>query len=298
MTPNTAAPDPIWLDRMYNNRALVPDHADYFKRWAQTSEIARQSDPCQLDVAYGTGATDTADIFTARQAGSTSSAGAPVLVFIHGGYWRSLDKADHSFLAPVFARSEACVVVPNYALCPAVTIPQITQQMVDALVWTWRNIARYGGDPARITVIGHSAGGHLTAMLLACDWSAQAPDLPARLVKNAMSISGLYDLEPLRHTTFLSELNLTPEQVLQASPALLPRPPQGRLYALAGADESDEFLRQNRLICQAWGIETVPVYESLAGLNHFSVLEKLADPEHRLHQLAIELVGLDASLRR
>ena len=286
-------PDLAWLDRMYNNRVLVPDHADIFKRWAEASATARQSHPCQLDVAYGDGVTDVADIFTASQAESSSGTGAPVLVFIHGGYWRSLDKADHSFLAPVFARSGACVVVPNYALCPAVTIPQITQKMSNALVWTWRNISRYGGDPARITVIGHSAGGHLATMLLACDWNAQAPDLPTRLVKNVMSISGLYDLEPLRHTTFLNELNLTPEQVLRVSPALLPRPPHGCLYALAGADESDEFLRQNLLIQQAWGNKTVPVCKSLAGLNHFSVLEKLADPEHRLHQLALELIGLD-----
>ena len=289
-------PDPAWLDRMYNNRTLVPDHADYFKRWAEKSAIARQSHPCQLDVAFGDGATDVADIFTASPAESVPVNGAPVLVFIHGGYWRSLDKADHSFLAPVFTRSGTCVVVPNYALCPVVTIPQIIQQMVDALVWIWRNISRYGGDPSRITVVGHSAGGHLATLLLACDWNAQAADLPTRLVKNAMSISGLYDLEPLRHTTFLKELNLTPDHVLQASPALLPRPPQGCLYALAGADESDEFLRQNLLIRQAWGIQTVPVCESLAGLNHFSVLEKLADPAHRLHQLAIQLFGLEAKL--
>jgi len=283
--------DPVWLDRMYNNRALLPDHAAYFSRWAAASAQARDAQPCRLDLPYGPSSGETLDVFPAVQA---SADGAPVLVFIHGGYWRSLDKADHSFLAPVFARSGTCVVVPNYALCPVVTIPQIIQQMVDALVWTWRNVSRYGGDPARITVIGHSAGGHLATMLLACDWNAQATDLPTRLVKNAMSISGLYDLEPLRHTTFLSELNLTPDHVRQASPALLPRPPQGCLYAVAGADESDEFLRQNLLIRQAWGIETVPVCESLAGLNHFSVLEKLADPAHRLHQLAVQLCGLEA----
>jgi arylformamidase len=190
-------------------------------------------------------------------------------------------------------------VLPNYALCPAVSIPQITMQMVRALAWTWRHIAQYGGDPQRITVAGHSAGGHLAAMLLACDWRAYAPDLPADLLKNALSISGLYDLEPMRHTPFLKDsLRLTPEQVRQASPALLPRPSQGTLYSVAGANESAEFLRQNRLIQQAWGDKTVPVCESQPGLNHFSVLEALAEPSHRLHRLALDLLGIQALPRR
>ena len=188
-------------------------------------------------------------------------------------------------------------MVLNYALCPAVTIPEIVLQMVKALAWTWRHIAAHGGDPARITVAGHSAGGHLAAMLLACDWPAHAPDLPQALVKNALSISGLYDLEPIRQTPFLQDLKLTPEQVRQASPVLLPRPTQGTLYSVAGGDESEEFLRQNRLIQQAWGAETVPVCESLPGLNHFSVLEALIAPGHRLHQLALELLGLEDAPR-
>ncbi|WP_332776514.1 alpha/beta hydrolase [Polaromonas sp.] len=288
-------PDPAWLDRMYNNRALVPDHEAHFSRWAEQSQSARQWTPCQLDVPYGLNPGETLDVFpaTAPAAGGASpQAAAPVLVFIHGGYWRSLDKSDHSFLAPAFSKAGACVVVPNYALCPAVTIPQITLQMVRALAWTWRHIARYGGDPARITVAGHSAGGHLAAMLLSCVWQAYAQDLPADLVKNALSISGLYDLEPMRHTPFLKDsLRLTPEQVRQASPAGLPRPSQGLLYSVVGADESAEFLRQNLLIQQAWGSQTVPVCEAHLRLNHFSILQALIEPGHRLHGLALELLG-------
>jgi arylformamidase len=292
-------PDPAWLDRMYNNRALVPEHPAHFSRWSETSAQARSTQPCTLDISYGQGSAETLDVFPAAGTAVSVPAGAPVMVFIHGGYWRSLDKADHSFVAPAFTGAGACVVIPNYDLCPAVTIPQITLQMVRALAWTWRHIAEYGGDPERITVAGHSAGGHLAAMLLACDWRAYANDLPPDLLKNALSISGLYDLEPMRHTPFLKDsLKLTPEQVRQASPALLPPPKQGTLYSVAGADESAEFLRQSLLIQQAWGDKTVPVCESLRGLNHFSVLEALTEPSHRLHQMALDLLGIRALPRK
>ena len=277
--------DTEWLDRMYNNRALVPEHATHFARWAETSAQARASQPCSLDLAYGTSQRETLDVFP------TAEPGAPVLVFIHGGYWRSLDKSDHSFIAPAFTSEGACVVIPNYGLCPTVTIPQIAMQMVHALAWTFRNAARFGGDPNRISVIGHSAGGHLTAMMLACLWPDHAKDLPADLVKNAMSISGLYELESVMRTPFLKEsLRLTPAQVLKASPAWFPSPAAGTLYAVAGADESEEFLRHNALIEQAWGKKTVPVREALAGLNHFSIVEALVRPGHRLNDLALQLM--------
>lgn len=274
-----------WLDRMYNNRALVPDNAEYLQRWAQQSDLARRQGPCELDLRYGAGAAETLDVFPAAQPG------APVLFFIHGGYWRALDKADHSFVAPAFTRDGACVVIPNYTLCPATTVPGIVMEMVRALAWTWRNISRFGGDPARITVAGHSAGGHLAAMMLACHWAAHDAALPAALVRNALSVSGLHDLEPIMHTPFLQpSLQLTASQALQASPARLPPPSRGTLYAVAGAAESAEFPRQARLLQQAWGAERVPVCEELAGLHHFSVMDALVQPRHRLHQLALDLL--------
>lgn len=286
MTPTKTRPDPAWLDSMYNNRTLVPDYASYFDNWAQASKAVRNIQPCALDVAYGKAAGEKLDIFPG------AAKDAPVLVFIHGGYWRSLDKADHSFVAPAFTAQGACVVVPNYDLCPAVTIPEITMQMVGALAWVYRNIAQHGGNPKRITVVGHSAGGHLVAMLLACVWKAYAADLPADLVKNALSISGLYDLEPLRHAPNVKDsLKLTPAQVLKASPALLHSPLKGALYSVAGGMESAEFLRHNQLIQKAWGKKTVPVCEALPGLHHFSVLDALVDPAHRLHSLAQQLIA-------
>lgn len=281
----SARNDGQWLDSMYNARALVPEHPEHFRRWAADSADARRSQPCELDVRYGGGPNEHLDVFPANDAE------APVLVFIHGGYWRSLDKSDHSFVAPSLTRRGVCVVVPNYALCPAATVPQIVMQQVHALAWTWRHIGRYGGDPRRITVAGHSAGGHLAAMMLACCWPVYGQDLPANLVKSALSVSGLFDLDPIMRTPFLqTTLQLTGEQARKASPARLPPPAQGRLYTVCGGEESEEFLRQNQLIRQAWGEPAVPVCETLPGLNHFTMLEALAQPGHRLHELALEMI--------
>jgi arylformamidase len=278
--------DPAWLDLQYNNRARIPEHPQIFERWQKASATAREGLACELDLRYGDLPGETLDVFP------SAAPGSPVLVFIHGGYWRSLDKNDVSFVAPTFVKHGAMVVVPNYALCPAVTIETIALELVAALAWVWRNAAGYGGDPGRIVVAGHSAGGHLAAMLLSCDWPAVAPDLPAHLAASALSISGLFDLEPLRHTPFLKDdLQLTPASARKLSPALYP-PPQGKLYAVVGANESEEFLRQNSLIREAWGEPAVPVCESVPGTHHLDILHELADPGSRLNGLACELLGV------
>ena len=282
--------DAAWHDRMYNNRALVPDFADHFAHWTNASAQARDALKPQVDVRYGDGLNETLDIFPAARAD------APVVIFIHGGYWRSLDKSDQSFVAPALRDMGACVVVVNYALCPGtteqpVTVPDIALQMAKATAWVWRHIAAHGGDRRNISVIGHSAGGHLAAMLLACDWKKLGRDLPAGLVRKAMSISGLFDLDPVRKTLFVQgDLKLTPAHVRMASPAKWQRPGKGVLFTVVGGNESPEFLRHNRLIHQAWGPKTVPVCEELPGLNHFSVVTDLTRPGTRLNALALALI--------
>ncbi len=286
--------DPSWLEAQYNNRARVPDHADVLARWAQASALVRRAGPAQLDLRYGPGDGQTLDVFPATAAATApATAGAPVLVFIHGGYWRSLDKSDHSFLAPAFNAAGALVVVPNYALCPAVTVEHIALLMSALLAWVWRHAAEFGGDPSRIALVGHSAGGHLATLLLSCRWKEVAPELPPQPAAGALSISGLYDLEPLRHTPSIqADLKLTPTSVARLSPAFFARPKGPKLYAVVGLDESDEFLRQNRLIRDVWGPTAVPVCETVPGANHFTVLKGLADPRGRLHELALRLLGL------
>jgi len=274
-----------WLDKMYNNRQLVPNFAQYFSAWQSDSEKVRLNQHPILDVPYGKGNKESLDLFPCKTPHS------PIIVFIHGGYWRSLDKADHSFIAPTFNHMGASVVVPNYDLCPNVTIPQIAMQMVKCLAWVYKNIKHWGGDPRQIHVVGHSAGGHLAAMLMACNWSQYDADLPSDLIKNALSISGLFDLMPLTKTPFLRDsLKLSDADATRCSPALFPAPRSGKLISVAGEQESAEFIRQNRLIQQAWGEHRVPVCEELPGQNHFSILSALITPHHRLNELAQSLL--------
>ena len=290
LLPQPASLDPDWLDIQYDNRARIPEHPQLFARWAADSAAARQALRCHVDLRYGDGPNETLDVFpSARPNGHA----APVLLFIHGGWWRSLDKADHSFIAPGFVRGGALVVMPNYALAPAVSVATITLQMARALAWTWRHAAEHGGDPARITLVGHSAGGHLATMLLACDWRAVAPDLPADLVRRALSISGLYELDPVRRTPFLkADLRLTTQAVARLSPARFAAPRGRTLYAAAGALESEEFLRNNALIRAAWGAEAVPVCETVPGFNHLDIVHSLAEPVGVLHARAWELLQM------
>lgn len=283
--PAPTQPDTQWLERMYNNLMRVPDHGDYFARWTAQSAQVRASLPCTLDVAYGEAPRERLDAFAAPRRR------APLVVFVHGGYWKAMDKSQHSFIAGALHDMGAAAVLPNYTLCPQTSIPQITLQVARAVAWAWRHADALNADARRLTVIGHSAGGQLAAMMLACAWDVLDPGLPPRVVRSAMGLSGLYDLQPLMHTPSLQErLRLTPDQVRHASPARLPAPMHGRLLAVVGGAESGEYLRLNRLIQQAWGRQRVPQAVALPGLNHFSIVDALATPGHRLNRMLRELI--------
>lgn len=280
--------DGEWLDEQYNNRARIVEHAQIFGRWAQASAAVRERLSRRIDVRYGDGDCETLDIFP------TTRANAPVLMFIHGGWWRSLDKSDHSFIAPAFVDAGVTVVVVNYGLAPGISIERIALQMTQALAWTYRKIERYGGNRQRIVLAGHSAGAHLATMLLGCDARLLGDDLPSHISTRALAISGVYELEPVRRTPFLKDdLALTPRAVARLSPARWAPPRGARVFAAVGALESEEFLRHNSLLCAAWGVRAVARCEQIAGANHLDVLDGLATPDGRLHALAMQLLNKD-----
>lgn len=278
--------DPAWLDAEYDQRARQPEHAEIGARWATASSLVQRLESWRRDVRYGPGAGETLDIYP------TPAANAPVLVFIHGGDWRTSDKSLHGFLAPAFNADGALVIVPDHAPCPAASIEDIALQLARCLAWVHRHAAIYGGDPSRIVVAGHGSGGHLAAMMLSCRWKDVDASLPPQLVSGALAISGLFDLEPLRHAPFIKDdLRLTPASVKRLSPAFFPRP-RKPLHTAVGGEETSELKRQTALIRDQWGPTSVPVSETIPHANHFTILHNLADPNGRLHRSALALLGL------
>ncbi|MBI3525520.1 MAG: alpha/beta hydrolase [Betaproteobacteria bacterium] len=276
--------DPAELDRQYNARAAVPDHPEYLLRWARRSAETRAQMRCDLDFHYGNSPGETLDIFPAAHPN------APLLIFIHGGYWRALDKYDFSFLAPAFVDAGVTLAVVNYGLAPANSIETMVRQMLRACAWLWRNAPGLAVDPQRIHVAGHSAGGHLAAMMLAAQWPIYASDLPDDLLRGGICVSGLYDLTPLARTPFLHDsLKLDEQSARRVSPVNYLPARRVPLVTAAGGLESAEFQRQNRLIASAW--PQCPVQDvAMPGYHHFSIAETLGDPHSALFQAALHMV--------
>ena len=275
------------LDEQYNNRARVPEFQEYLTRWAQDSERVRQETEVRENIAYGTGEREKLDIFPAQQPDS------PVLVFIHGGYWQVLYKSYFSFLAPPLVEEGFSHVVVNYPLCPAVRLRDIVRSLRWAMVFLYRNIRQYNGDPERINLAGHSAGGHLVAMLMATPWNELDSSLQDGFIKTGVSISGLFELEPIRHTFVNEALKLDQSEIDELSPINLDPPSAGRLDLFVGAEESEEFKRQSTDITSAWSTpEFLTHYEELAGQDHFSIVDEIVNPQSSLFKSLVKRADL------
>lgn len=271
------------VERGYNNRAAVPDHARWFERWAAMSATAFASERVVRDLRYGPNPKETLDLFLPRGPARAT------FLFLHGGYWRSLDKSDFSWIAPPFVERGVAVAMLNYDLLPAVSVHTIVLQVLRALEWLWRESETLGFDPSRIVVGGHSAGGHLAAMSACALWPQWDPDLPADLVAGVVSVSGLYDLEPLRHTTFLGpDLALDEAGAFRASPAWMTPATGAPVVTAAGGLESESFKAQSALLAQRWPRNVVADLP-MPGRNHLTVVDALAEPGNPLFEAALGL---------
>jgi arylformamidase len=280
----SAAPTADYYNQQYNARAMIPDHPFIFTRWQQDSARVRRTTPGVFDLGYGDTADERLDLFPACRAH------APLLVFIHGGWWRSLDKSDFSFIAPDYTRAGINVAITNYTLVPHATIEDIVAQQLRALAWLYRNAERYDIDRNNIIVSGHSAGAHLTAMLMAAAWPVYADDLPTDLVKGGVMLSGLYDLAPVQLADFINaDLQLTTERVAHLSPAAMPQSWHAPFITAVGGLESDEFKRQNALIGMQWKNSHVRDI-ALPGINHLTICDAFASRDHALFEATCELI--------
>ena len=275
---------PIDYETEYNNRARVPEHPEIFARWAREAEDYRaeamKERRAELGLSYGSSLRQFIDLFSARRAVK-----APLALFIHGGYWRSLDPSLFSHMARGLNAHDVTVAVVGYDLCPEVTIAEIIEQIRHACLFLWLRTGQ------RMMIYGHSAGGHLAATMLATEWQARYPKAPQDLVPAAYSISGLFDLTPLVGIPMAHDLRLDESEARSVSPLFWPAPKGRPFDAVVGALESSEFLRQSRTVADGWGKAGAQTrYEAIPGANHFTVIDALADPHSamvgRLAELA------------
>jgi arylformamidase len=263
--------DTYW-DRQYNNRQIVPSFADHTADWKTRTDEARAA-YMPLHIPYGEHPRQAVDLFRAPSPRGT-------LFFIHGGYWRALSKEDFAWIAPPFLAAGISVALPSYRLCPEVGIGEIAQDIEKALTTTWSRLGQH--ESKKLIISGHSAGGHLTAHCLSTKFEGK--DAPQ--ITGGISISGLYDLNPLIRTSMNDDLKLDPASADTLSPLNRPRVSAAPLLSVYGGLEPPEWHHQSDRLAAQWPDVTSA---ALPQRNHFTALDALADPDHDLHRQAIAM---------
>jgi arylformamidase len=275
------------LDAQYDLTTIFPDAASWYETFCgRESEKVRSELDHRLDVPFGPTLAEHLDLYPAGEK-------APVLIYVHGGFWYLRTSEEFGFVARGPVSEGVATVVTNYALCPRVTVDEIVRQTRAAVAWVYRNAGSFGGDPGRIHVAGHSAGGHLVAMLLSTDWEGEY-GLPADVIKGATAVSGLFDLAPFPYTFLQPKLQLTWDQVLRNSPILHVPDSAPPLLVAYGEDETDEFKRQSEEFFEAWrakGLEGERLV--LPGKNHYDVIDGFLDAGSPLCSAILEQTSLE-----
>jgi arylformamidase len=279
--------DQATLDAQYDVGAHYAGLEDFRERHAAARAAAnaqaRGRAYARLDIPYGAHAREKIDHFR-------GAAGAPLLAYIHGGYWRSRDRSDFSFLAPAWVARGVHLACLGYPLCPEMRLGRIVESCRRALAALAREAESLGFDAARMHVAGHSAGGHLAAMMMATDWRAFG--LPGDLIASGTAISGIYDLEPLALTKINADIHLDAGEIAGLSPIRLVPRHRGPLILTHGGKETDEFGRQARDFAAAWRQQAKPVTEIASpGFYHFNVVDQLGDPDSALYRTVAAAIG-------
>jgi arylformamidase len=279
--------DQTALDAAYNNRAHVPGHGEYFARWQTDSAAARAALKHRADLRYGRAPRQLLDYFPAARGD------APLLVFIHGGYWQAFDHKSFDLLARGFVEAGVAFASMSHTLCPEIDMPGLTEQVREGIAWLWGRAGELGFDRDRIFVAGHSAGGHLAALLAQTDFVQRG--LPADAIKGGLALSGLFDLEPIRLSYLNAALQLDEATARRLSPLHTMTPTSGwraPLLLAVGAAELPEYPRQQRQYHDALRpIGAACRALELEGLHHFDVVDALGDPQHQLHQAVQRMIS-------
>ena len=274
--------DQAALDRQYNNRLHVPDFATHLEKWEILSRHTEKEFPVAKNIAYGKLPLEQLDIYPSPHPFSKT------LIFIHGGYWHKWDKDSFQFIAKAFRDYGITTVLINYPLAPDSSIDQISASCRQAVRWLYQNISAYNGDANQLYIAGHSAGGHLAAMLLATDWKHY--DLIADAIKGACAISGLFNLIPIQLSDINKLLNMDDEMAFRNSPVHLLPANQCPLSIVVGSDETHEFLEQSKELHTCWKGNIYAEILEIQGLNHFSIVETILDKGSCLHQAMIRMM--------
>ena len=258
------------IENHFNPRIAVPDFSKYIEEAQVKAKSARNILNNILNISYGKHPLQKLDIFCNK-----NLINAPVHIFIHGGYWRALDKADHSHLAIPFVKENCVYISINYGLCPLVKLSEIKNQVFEAMDWIYKNCSKFGGNPNNINISGHSAGAHLCAILTNFKW--ETINMPKNIIKSAFLISGIYEPEVVLKLSLNDEIGLNQKEASTNTPTPTEKI-STNMFLSVGDSEPLAWIEQTKKYTQMLLEKNNSInFKLLKNQNHFSILNLLSD---------------------